>query len=106
MMGLLVRQVQDPKISIVLPHNSTAFSANYRSYANGIELGGDHDFHDGFTLILGLSSISRMYGYQKTHRRGGHQIVPTRTTILQCLSGEWAALLQPEAILTVCRELG
>jgi hypothetical protein len=28
------------------------------------------------------------------------------TTILQRFSGEWAALLQPDAILTVCREIG
>jgi hypothetical protein len=33
-------------------------------------------------------------------------MVPSLTTILQRLTGEWAALLQPEAILTVCREIG
>ncbi len=33
-------------------------------------------------------------------------MVPTMTTILQRFSEEWAALLQPEAILTVCREIG
>jgi hypothetical protein len=33
-------------------------------------------------------------------------MVPTMTTILQRFSGEWAALLQPDAILTVCREIG
>jgi DDE family transposase len=33
-------------------------------------------------------------------------MVPTITTILQRLTGEWAMLLQPEAILTVCREIG
>ena len=27
-------------------------------------------------------------------------------TILQRFTGEWAVLLQPEAILTVCREIG
>ncbi len=31
---------------------------------NGIKLGENHDFFDGFTLMLGLSSISCMYGYQ------------------------------------------
>jgi hypothetical protein len=33
-------------------------------------------------------------------------MVPTITTILQRFSAEWAALLQPDAILTVCRESG
>ena len=33
-------------------------------------------------------------------------MVPSLTTILQRFSGEWAALLQPDAILTVCRESG
>jgi hypothetical protein len=33
-------------------------------------------------------------------------MVPNSTTILQRFTGEWAALLQPEAILAVCREIG
>jgi Transposase DDE domain len=33
-------------------------------------------------------------------------MVPIINTILQRFSGEWAALLQPDAILTVCREIG
>jgi hypothetical protein len=33
-------------------------------------------------------------------------MVPNITTILQRFTGEWAMLLQPEAILTVCREIG
>jgi hypothetical protein len=33
-------------------------------------------------------------------------MVPNITTILQRFTGEWAMLLQPEAILAVCRELG
>jgi hypothetical protein len=33
-------------------------------------------------------------------------MVPTMNTILQRFSGEWAALLQPDAILTVCRDIG
>ena len=33
-------------------------------------------------------------------------MVPSLTTILQCFSGEWAALLQPDAILTVCSKIG
>jgi Transposase DDE domain len=33
-------------------------------------------------------------------------MVPNVTTILQRFTTEWAALLQPEAILTVCREIG
>ena len=33
-------------------------------------------------------------------------MVPNITAILQRLTGEWAALLQPDAILTVCREIG
>ena len=28
------------------------------------------------------------------------------TTILQRFTGEWAALLQPDAILAVCSEIG
>ena len=33
-------------------------------------------------------------------------MVPNITAILQRFTGEWAMLLQPEAILTVCREIG
>jgi hypothetical protein len=33
-------------------------------------------------------------------------MVPNITAILQRLTGEWATLLQPEAILAVCREIG
>jgi Transposase DDE domain len=33
-------------------------------------------------------------------------MVPTITMILQRFTGEWALLLQPEAILAVCREIG
>ena len=33
-------------------------------------------------------------------------MVPNITTILQRFTGEWAMLLPPEAILTVCREIG
>ena len=33
-------------------------------------------------------------------------MVPTLTAILQRLTGEWATLLQPDAILAVCREIG
>jgi hypothetical protein len=33
-------------------------------------------------------------------------MVPSMTTILQRFTGEWAALLQPEAMLTVCGEIG
>jgi hypothetical protein len=33
-------------------------------------------------------------------------MVPDMTTILQRFTGEWTMLLQPEAILTVCREIG
>jgi hypothetical protein len=33
-------------------------------------------------------------------------MVPSLTIILPRLTGEWATLLQPDAILTVCRELG
>jgi hypothetical protein len=33
-------------------------------------------------------------------------MVPNMTTILPRFTGEWAVLLQPEAILTVCREIG
>ncbi len=33
-------------------------------------------------------------------------MVPSITAILQRLTGEWATLLQPDAILAVCREIG
>jgi hypothetical protein len=33
-------------------------------------------------------------------------MVSNITTILQRFTGEWAILLPPEAILTVCREIG
>jgi hypothetical protein len=33
-------------------------------------------------------------------------MVPSLTTILQRFTPEWAALLQPEVILAVCREIG
>jgi hypothetical protein len=33
-------------------------------------------------------------------------MVPSINTILQRFSEEWAALLQPDAILTVCRDIG
>jgi hypothetical protein len=33
-------------------------------------------------------------------------MVPSSTAILQRLTGEWAALLQPDAILAVCSEMG
>jgi hypothetical protein len=33
-------------------------------------------------------------------------MVPHITTILRRFTGEWAMLLQPEAILGVCREIG
>jgi hypothetical protein len=33
-------------------------------------------------------------------------MVPRMITILQRFTGEWATLLQPEAILTVCGESG
>src|SRR5215472_7934331 len=55
---------------------------------------------------LDPSSISCLYGGQCPHHRGGHQMVPNITAILQRLTGEWAALLQPEAILAACGEVG
>jgi hypothetical protein len=33
-------------------------------------------------------------------------MVPTRTTILQRFTGEWAMVLQPDAMLAVCHEIG
>jgi hypothetical protein len=33
-------------------------------------------------------------------------MVPNITAILQRFTGEWAALLQPEAILAACDEVG
>jgi hypothetical protein len=33
-------------------------------------------------------------------------MVPTMTIILRRFTGEWAALLQPETILTLCGETG
>jgi hypothetical protein len=47
-----------------------------------------------------------MYGDQHYHHTGDHQMVPNLTAILQRLTGEWGALLQPEAILAVCGAVG
>ncbi len=51
-------------------------------------------------------SLSCMYGGQHPHRRGAPQMVPNMTTILQRFTGEWAVLLEADAVLTVCREIG
>src|SRR6266511_4419828 len=51
-------------------------------------------------------SLSCMYGDQHPHCAGGDPMVPNITTILQRLTGEWATLLQPDAILAVCGEIG
>ena len=37
---------------------------------------------------------------------GGHQLVPNITAILPCFTSEWAALLQPDAILAAWGEIG
>src|SRR5919198_2220882 len=50
--------------------------------------------------------ISWMYGCQNPYRTGGDPMVPSLTTILRRFTGEWAMLLQPDAILTVCWEIG
>jgi hypothetical protein len=47
-----------------------------------------------------------MYGHQNVHLAGGDSMVPRIITILQRFTGEWAALLQPEAILAVGGEIG
>src|SRR2546430_11286737 len=47
-----------------------------------------------------------MYGGQNPHRTGGHPMVSSMTTILQRFTDEWSALLPPDAILTVCGEIG
>src|SRR5918999_6555857 len=47
-----------------------------------------------------------MYGHQNARCAGGAPMVPRISAILQQLTGEWAALLQPEAILAVCGEIG
>jgi len=51
-------------------------------------------------------SISCMSGYKDPYRTGGHPMVPNITTMLQRFTGEWGTLLQPEAILALCREIG
>src|SRR5215510_7755754 len=47
-----------------------------------------------------------MYGHQNPYCLGGDPMVSSITTILQWFTGEWATLLQPDAILGVCRESG
>src|SRR3989442_7263936 len=42
---------------------------------------------------------------QNPYGPGGDPMVPSITTILQRLTGEWATLLQPDAILAVCSEI-
>src|ERR671919_680743 len=51
-------------------------------------------------------NISCMYGRSNPYGPGGAPMVPSITTILQRFTGEWATLLQPDAILAVCREIG
>src|SRR5919109_4662724 len=51
-------------------------------------------------------SISCMDGHQNSCCPGGAPMVPSIATILQRLTGEWATLLQPGAILAVCGEIG
>jgi hypothetical protein len=51
-------------------------------------------------------SISCRYGEKHPYRTGGHQLVANITTILHRFTGEWAMRLPPEAILTVCGEIG
>jgi hypothetical protein len=43
-----------------------------------------------------------MSGGQRPDQSGGHQLISPITAILQRLTGEWAALLQPEAMLAAC----
>src|SRR4029453_18054377 len=51
-------------------------------------------------------SISCMYGHQNPYGPGGDPMVPSISTILQRFTGEWATLLQPDAILAACSEIG
>src|SRR6266700_744949 len=50
--------------------------------------------------------IGCMYEGQNPYRPGGPLMVPSITTLLPRFTSEWVVLLQPEAILTVCREIG
>jgi Transposase DDE domain len=47
-----------------------------------------------------------MYGPQNPIVQEETPMVPSITAILQRLTDEWATLLQPDAILAVCREIG
>src|SRR5262247_2060247 len=47
-----------------------------------------------------------MYGHQNPYCLGGDPMVSSITTNLQRFTGEWATLLQPDAILAVCSEIG
>lgn len=47
-----------------------------------------------------------MYRENILDHTGGHRLVPNITTILQRFTSAWAMLLQPDAILAVCREIG
>jgi hypothetical protein len=53
-----------------------------------------------------IVTVCSMSVVSDTPHTGGHRMVPSINTILQRFSGEWAALLQPEAILTVGRDMG
>src|SRR5688572_3652378 len=44
-------------------------------------------------------------GVKNPHCAGGDPMVPHITTVLQRFTTEWAALLQPDAILAVCGEI-
>src|SRR5262245_41469879 len=50
--------------------------------------------------------ISCLYGHQNPSCPGGAPMVPSITTILQRFTGEWATLLQPDAILAMCGAIG
>src|ERR671914_605438 len=76
------------------------------SGANGMKLGSTHARWPGITQMLGTFTHLLSVRGQHPYHRGGHQMVPHMTTILPRFTGEWAVLLQPDAILTVCREIG
>ena len=99
-LALIVREVEAGK--------STAQAAcTYQvHHTNGIKLGRTQAcMAFGLSAIGSPPRISCMYGPYTPYHTGGNKMVPPVTTILQRFTSEWAMLLQPEAILAVCRKM-
>jgi hypothetical protein len=71
-----------------------------------MKLGRTQDHFHGVLSMVGFSEHLRYVWASKPHGPGGAPMVPSLTTILPRLTGEWATLLQPAAIRAGRREMG